>query len=60
MAVPKKFSKRCGKFIFYLLLRHLQDLLYKMTKAREAEGASIHKEQTSNYIPTEKLSLHTK
>lgn len=56
---PKEILKKTWQ-IYILLLRHLQDLLYKMTKAREAEGASIHKEQTSNYIPTEKLSLHTK
>lgn len=34
--------------------------MYKMTKAREAEGASIYKIQISNYIPTEKLPLDTK
>lgn len=57
---PKEILRKMYKLRFHLLIRYIQGLLYKMTKAREAEGASLHKKQISNYIPTEKLPLDTK
>lgn len=57
---PKEILKKMWQIETLSVLRHLQDLWYKMVKAREAEGTSIHKKQISNYIPTEKLPLDIK
>lgn len=57
---PKEILKKMWQIEILSVLRHLQDLWYKMVKAREAEGASINKKQISNYIPTEKLPLDIK
>lgn len=50
MVVPKKSSEEMWQTWSLL----------QMTKVREAEGASIHRKQTSNSISTEKLLLDTK